>query len=483
MLTSRHRGVNASSTGTAGGGPDSKHATLERARLAALSRVAVNPAREFSNEKRVKREREAFVATIKQSIAVSAATLLVWPVLFPRVRAHIYLYLLCAPVILLITTIVISITLRTLNINNPNATHRSSRVVATSPSEGHSGDDDGSAMVPPEKQKQHLNMLRGRLVKERLTVAQLEQRFGAKYADLRREWFRSGRTASDGTTDQMEFDRVFEKHVMKDYRLLRFLRACDYDQVRAEHLAIECMYCLTVFRLGAHCDDYKVPAGAYIYPPGFFEWAGTTEDRIARWWLSDKAGRLGMFYRLGTFDFNAWYAVARKSDPLALVKSLTYACALYRQDSEYMHEASNGEVDSEVSMVVDMQDFKVSQLPSPAVFVEFFRTVLPFLATCYPELSANLVIVNAPGWMLYLATFIKPLITRVSRVSIQVFGRCYVERHLHPLFYDEFIPKYLGGRLTGQLDNDPYCRDRLLFAGGFCVAVKEKRALLAKEEA
>lgn len=467
------------------GGVDTHQAELlERARLAALAKVAKNPAKEFSNEKRAKREQEEFVRTVKQSAWISVAiVVIVVPLAFPRIRAHIYVYLLCVPVLLLLSTLVIATSMRAATLfRGPSSSHNKHNKLEGKSGEHKRGSDLGAdaadAAAVREKEKQQVALFRNQLTKTGKTIAfaHLDQRFSAKYADLRRRWFNGSPPSI--ADDQTEFERIFSKHLIADYRLMRFLRVSAYDFAKAEQLALESMYCLTAFRLDDHANTYKIPLRSYIFPKGFYEWAATTEDRIGRWWLSDKEGRLGMFYRVGTFDFDAWYKAAVKQDALALLKSMVYSFSLYRNDSDYMHEASRGDVDSSVSLVVDIEGFKPSQLPSLPVIFDFGRVVLPFLSVAFPETSANLIVINAPNWVAWLFSVIKPLVWRVSRITIQIYGRCYVERHLHPYFHDEFIPKYLGGKLVGQVDNDPYCRDRLLFAGGFCITTREKQELL-----
>jgi hypothetical protein len=443
-------------------------------------------------------EQKAFTLLLKRSSYIACIiTYVYFPIFHSNLRS--YVYALCSPGVMLGLTIIISFVYRTTTLiltTSLPKTAGGGTVTNLSTIQTQAKDNlvNFSELLQQQyryvedvsietSEKVLIDQFRKRIVDNKPKFDELQALYGPQYDRLLRAWCSCNESQVRFSEDNDEYERVFDKHVNSDFRLVRYLRGRDFNSDKAEIFLRESLYCLTIFRLESHLDTFNVAGKHYMFSSLYLQHGHSSQDRIAKWWVLDREGRLSMFYRTGSCDIKAWDEVVRKKDPLGFVKTAVWLCCLFRRDSDYLHEASSGNVPATVSIVFDIQGFSISKLPPLPYLLRTSRDAITLLSVGFPELSAKIIVVNAPtAFSGIFNNVIRPFLTKKLKENIAIHSRCDFKRHLQPYFLEEFVPKYLGGKLVNEGNPlDSFCTDRLIPFGALVEDEREKAKLLAME--
>merc|ERR1711871_1112927 len=142
-----------------------------------------------------------------------------------------------------------------------------------------------------------------------------------------------------------------------------------------------------------------------IVPEWLIEYAGCPEfsrlatdrtlDRLP-WYLRDRNdGNLALLATVGGIH---WRKVLKKlnGDVSQLFRYGLWVCEMISHDLDRLHEESDGKLDPDISVVLDLSDLKLSQQLPLNKFAALAKKYLPQILKLYPEILHRVCVINTP---------------------------------------------------------------------------------------
>lgn len=261
---------------------------------------------------------------------------------------------------------------------------------------------------------------------------------------------------------------VFERHVNKDYRLVRFLRARPTLEAAAE-MVRESLKWRTESKADEILDTFTPPPWVFEYlgTPSFVECLQNGTDR-RKCYQRDKKGHLTVYWRGGFVDFKNLFAAVHGDIDYAM-KVLVWTFEILRYDLEKLHEETNGAVPSYITLVYDLEGFEFANQVPVSTALPVAQRFFNMLNVNYPETIHRILIIRTP-WLFYsLWSVFKPLIPQDLLEKMPLTGGGKVAKvlgNITPTIAESFIPRFLGGTMVDE-GGDEECRHSVGPCGPF----------------
>lgn len=252
---------------------------------------------------------------------------------------------------------------------------------------------------------------------------------------------------------------VMDKHLLEDFRLVRYLRARKHNLNKAEEMVRESL----TWRVMLGSDELhenpelKAPEWLmnYIASPRLLNALSTSETRLKSVYGRDREGHLCIFVRLGRLTSRKLY---RKmgNKPFYMMKYFLRSVEILRRDMEVLRKATGAE--TVLTMIFDLDRFAVSEQVSVPDLIVVARKFFALLSTQFPEVLHRVLVFNAPWLFGTLWSAVKPFIPEEVQEKIQIHSGSFTyEKDIERYVAREYVPKYFGGELVDEEDGNPYC--------------------------
>jgi hypothetical protein len=289
--------------------------------------------------------------------------------------------------------------------------------------------------------------------------------FIKKHEKFLREWHADLNAIKN--VDKIKF--VMDKHILEDFRLVRYLRARKHKLDKAEVMARDSL----LWRVALGSDTIHEDKDLGTPPEWICRYFGSkhiltmlrpTEDsdiRLEKFFLRDKEGHLGLFFRAGRMNSRKIFK-KMSSKPCYMIKMVIWTTELLRRDLEQWRLKNKDKPETVLSVIVDLEGFAISDQLPLGDLIPLARRFFPIFATGYPELLNRVLVFNAPWLFGSLWTAVKPFIPEEVQEKIQIHsGAINYEKHIQPYFADDVVPKYFGGNMIDKDDGNEFCLDRV----------------------
>mmetsp|Transcript_39 Transcript_39/g.63 ORF Transcript_39/g.63 Transcript_39/m.63 type:complete len:758 (-) Transcript_39:1376-3649(-) len=273
----------------------------------------------------------------------------------------------------------------------------------------------------------------------------------------------------DLETDSMAYE-ICAKYINTDYRLVRFLRARNYNFVKAKKMLESSLaFRFEMVPLDLVNQDV-VPQWMldYLAAPQLIEMIqDRSMDRLP-WYFRDRnKGNLAVLLVSGPIN---WRKVFKKmnNDTELIFSYLIWTLELVMEDMDRAHEESNGEVPSYISIVADLQGLQLTQQIPFFQLVKLLLKFIPKVLIAYPELLQRVQIINAPRFFYTLWETIYPTLPANVRDKIHLSSKGSQQKvlgYIEQCLDRSEIPASYGGDLI--IDGDETCRYRIPSNGPF----------------
>lgn len=258
--------------------------------------------------------------------------------------------------------------------------------------------------------------------------------------------------------------QVMDKHILVDFRLVRFLRARKHNVAKAEEMARDSLTWRVILGSDAFSEDKElqdVPQWLmdYFASPYMQRIMLTSENRLANLYQRDNDGHAAFFFRAGRINTRRIFKKCG-SKICFMAKYLVACVEQMRVDLELLQEQTG--VETVVSIIVDLEGFSVGEQMPIGDLVALARRFFPIFATGFPELLHRVLVFNAPWLFGTLWSAVKPFIPDEVQEKIQIHsGAINYSKHVAKYYDAEHIPKYFGGSKVDIEDGNEHCTNML----------------------
>ncbi|XP_025092683.1 retinal-binding protein-like isoform X2 [Pomacea canaliculata] len=221
-----------------------------------------------------------------------------------------------------------------------------------------------------------------------------------------------------------------------DYELLKWLKARQYDVVKAEEMYRTSMAYRQKLGVDKLLEEYEPPEVLKMYLAGGFSGY-------------DKEGSPVKVELFGRLDIKGIVYSAKKVD---LEKTKLLQCEKTVMDWKQQSEKSGDRVDG-LTVIFDMEGVTSRVLWRPGL--QMYLHLVKVLEDNYPEMMKRMFVVNAPRIFPLLYKLCRPLISEDTRNKIHVLGSNFKDTLLKYIDAEE-LPMFLGGLKTDP-DGNPRC--------------------------
>ncbi|CAL1277353.1 unnamed protein product [Larinioides sclopetarius] len=247
-----------------------------------------------------------------------------------------------------------------------------------------------------------------------------------------------------------------------DYYYLRWLRAREFDVVKAESMMRKNIAFRRNIAADTILEDYKVPELIdQCYPRGYIG--------------PDKDGCPVRYLPFKNLDLKGFAYSVKKSDVL---KFLTY---LFEHDIKEMEEVTKktGRVIEKHSYIVDIDGYTF-QRATNRDGINLLSEILKLYEAHYPERMKTTYFINAPIYFNIVLNLLKPFMSENTLKKFRIFGKDF-QKHLLNDIDAEILPKFLGGERTDP-DGNPQCESFINFGSTIPPEKYVLRKSLAEDE-
>lgn len=221
------------------------------------------------------------------------------------------------------------------------------------------------------------------------------------------------------------------KDEFTDPFLLRWLRAREFDVVKAEKLLRENLVWRCQNNIDSLVENYECPDVFVRYFPG-----GMCNH--------DRGGRPFWIMPSGNGDFKGMLQCVSTE---AMVKHVIYQIELISQEMKRQTEKLGKLVDT-FTVVFDYENFTLRQVYCLQV-IEVTRALMVVYENHYPEILERCLIINAPSFFPVFWRFIRPFFTDRTANKIEIFTREGWQPVLLKYMDPSQLPVHWGGHLVG----------------------------------
>ncbi|XP_037578167.1 SEC14-like protein 2 isoform X1 [Dermacentor silvarum] len=231
-----------------------------------------------------------------------------------------------------------------------------------------------------------------------------------------------------------------------DHFLLRWLRAREFDEVKAEHMLRESMSWRKKVGADTIINDYQ-PSELFLkhFPGGFLE--------------CSPEGHPCYLLPIGSVDIKGFLELVPADD----IKRHTLYLLESIMDRLKRSSTQKNKVIETVFFIADFENFTLRQIYSWQV-VTLLTDMLKAYEDNYPEILEKAYVINAPRFFPLLWKFIRPFLTQRTVEKVAIYGTDDWKKGLMERLDPDYMPQHWGGSMVGP-DGDPRC-PHLVCPGG-----------------
>lgn len=231
-----------------------------------------------------------------------------------------------------------------------------------------------------------------------------------------------------------------------DHFLLRWLRAREFDEVKAEHMLRESLQWRRKVGADTIVTDYKPNPLFFKHFPG-----GHVE--------ASQEGFVTYILPLGSVDIKGFLEVVPADD----IKR--HALWLLEGFMDRLKQSSkkHGRNIETIIIIIDFENFSLRQLYSWQV-ITLLTDMLKVYEDNYPEILEMAYVINAPGFFPLLWKLVRPFLTQRTVEKVGIYGIDGWKAALLERLDPDALPQNWGGNMVGP-DGDPRC-PHLICPGG-----------------
>ncbi|XP_077488922.1 SEC14-like protein 4 isoform X2 [Amblyomma americanum] len=231
-----------------------------------------------------------------------------------------------------------------------------------------------------------------------------------------------------------------------DHYLLRWLRAREFDEVKAEHMLRQSLAWRQKVGADTVLQDYTPPEVLQKhFPGGFLD--------------CSPEGHVCYLMPIGSVDIKGFLEVVSveqvKRRFLLLFETL--------MDNLRRNSKQNNKVIETVFFIVDFEHFSLRQLYSWQV-ITLLTDFLKLYEDNYPEILEKAYIINTPRFFPILWKVLRPFLTQRTADKVAIYGMDGWRKNIFERLNPDGVPQHWGGNMVGP-DGDPRC-SHLICPGG-----------------
>ncbi|KAG8176996.1 hypothetical protein JTE90_006425 [Oedothorax gibbosus] len=230
---------------------------------------------------------------------------------------------------------------------------------------------------------------------------------------------------------------ILEPH-HDDMFLTRFLKARDYDVIKADKMIRESFS----FRKKIGADTILTE---YEYPEVY------AKHPVSAFLGFDRENSPVRLFMAGICDYKGFVYSMRVT---GMMKLLTYF--LEYDLSKVQEKKNNGsKLDMKSTFILDFQDFSLKKFYDKSVINAGIQLITMYQDN-YPETLKKAYLVNVPSYFSWVFNIFKPFLNSVTLSKISVYKTDEWQEELRNAMDPKLLPAFLGGKLTDP-DGNPKC--------------------------
>lgn len=242
-----------------------------------------------------------------------------------------------------------------------------------------------------------------------------------------------------------------------DHFLLRWLRAREFDEVKAEHMLRQSLEWRRKVGADTIVTDYK-PTALFMqhFPGGHVD--------------ASPEGYVTYILPIGSVDIKGFLEVVPAED----IKR--HALWLLEGFMDRLQQTSKkmGKNVETIIFIIDFENFSLRQLYSWQV-ITLLTDMLKVYEDNYPEILEMAYVINAPGFFPLLWKVIRPFLTQRTVEKVGIYGTDGWQAAMLERLDPDALPQHWGGTMVGP-DGDPRCTHMICPGGEVLDSYREALA-------
>lgn len=260
---------------------------------------------------------------------------------------------------------------------------------------------------------------------------------------------------------------LYRQYISEDFRLIRFLRARNLSLRKAEKFLRKSLQWRIDYGASEIHQHFTPPEWMmdYFGSDDILRRIRNHEDRLP-WYFQDEENHLSLFLRIGRVDYRKTF-IKLEEDGDLLFRCGVWLFEMLLQDLERHYELSGGRVAPQISLVLDMEGFQLSKQLPISTALSLARRYVGKLLDGYPEILANITIINAPWLFNSLWTMFQPFFPErvLSKIWIGGSNKRACQKRIRMVYNGNQTPVAYGGYL--KEDEDLFCSSRVPCRGPY----------------